>query len=128
MDRCSGGLPRGCSTVCLPICKDDYQNIIDDPKAFRAWIDRAYADAPELFPDGFSEGYTLKDDRTSKKLGLHLRRVECNGTGDAFTVRPSFVLPYMAGYTDDVEKALFLRRFGVPFWALPYVFGKDPMY
>jgi len=27
-------------------------------------------------------------------------------------------MPYSVGYTDDVEKALFLRRFDVPFWAL----------
>jgi hypothetical protein len=34
----------------------------------------------------------------------------------------------MTGYTDDVEKPLFLRRFGVPFWALSYVFGRNDMY
>jgi hypothetical protein len=34
----------------------------------------------------------------------------------------------MVGDADDVEKALFLRRFGVPFWALTYVFGRDDMY
>jgi hypothetical protein len=34
----------------------------------------------------------------------------------------------MTGYTDEVEKALFLRRFGVPFWALSYVFGRDDDY
>src|SRR5262249_19254086 len=54
--------------------------------------------------------------------------VECKATGQAFSVRPSFVLPYMAGWTDDVEKPLFLRRFGVPFWALAYVFDKGAMY
>ena len=37
-----------------------------------------------------------------------------------YTIAPSFVLPYMRGYTDEVEQALFLRRFGVPFWALTY--------
>ena len=30
---------------------------------------------------------------------------------------PSVVVPYLTGPTDDVERALFLRRFGVPFWA-----------
>jgi Transposase DDE domain len=34
----------------------------------------------------------------------------------------------MTGYTDEIEKALFLRRFGVPFWGLTYVFGRDDMY
>src|SRR5206468_4358343 len=73
-------------------------------------------------------GYTLKDDRTAKKTGLRLRRIQCKATNQAFTVRPSFVLPYQVGWTDDVEKALFLRRFGVPFWGLAYVFGKGPSY
>jgi hypothetical protein len=118
----------GCSTICLPISKDDYLKVIDDPKAFRAWLDRAFRDSPELFPEAFALGYTLKDDRTSAKRGLRLRRIRCKATGQAFTVRPSFVLPYMAGWTDDVEKALFLRRFGVPFWGLSYVLGRDPSY
>lgn len=121
-------MARGCSTVCLPISKDDYLALIGSPEQFRGWLDQAYRDCPELFPEAFASGYTLKDDRTSAKLGLRLRRVECNATGRSFTIRPSFVLPYMAGWTDDVEKPLFLRRFGVPFWALAKVFGKDPMY
>jgi hypothetical protein len=35
----------------------------------------------------------------------------------------------MTGYTDDVEKILFLHgKFGVPFWGLTYVFGHNDMY
>ena len=34
----------------------------------------------------------------------------------------------MTGYTEAVEKALFLRRFGVPFWGLAYVFGHTAPY
>ena len=37
-------------------------------------------------------------------------------------------MPYQVGYTDGVEKALFLRRFNVPFWALAYVFGQNDQY
>jgi hypothetical protein len=95
---------------------------------FRAALDQAFRDWPEAFPEAFSQGYTLKDARTSEKIGLLQRRIECKATGEAFTVRPSFVLPYMSGYTDDVSDALFLRSFGVPYWALARVFGKDPMY
>jgi hypothetical protein len=118
----------GCSTICLPTSKDDYLQVIDDPKAFRSWLDRSFRESPELFPEAFADGYTLKDDRTSAKLGLRLRRLACKATAQSFTIRPSFVLPYMVGLTDDVEKALFLRRFGVPFWALAHVFGKDANY
>jgi hypothetical protein len=118
----------GCSTICLPIGKDDYLDLIDSPPKFRRWLDQAFQQAPELFPEAFAQGYTLKDCKPSAKLGLPLRRIRCKATQQAFTVRPSFVLPYLVGYTDDVEKPLFLRRFGVPFWALARVFGKNPMY
>ena len=36
-------------------------------------------------------------------------------------------MPYMAARVEDVEGPLFLRKFGVPFWALARVFGRDPM-
>src|SRR5205085_10662716 len=76
----------------------------------------------------FAHGYLLKDSRVSAKRGLRLRRITCQASGEAFTVRPSFVTPYLTGYTDDLAHPLFLRRFGVPLWALARVFGKDPMY
>ena len=34
-------------------------------------------------------------------------------------------MPYLSAYVDEVEKGLFLRIFGVPYWALAYVFGHD---
>jgi hypothetical protein len=34
----------------------------------------------------------------------------------------------MTGYTDEVADALFLRGFGVPYWALTHVFGHDDLY
>ena len=47
--------------------------------------------------------------------------------GTAYSIRPSFLMPYMTGRTEDVEGPLFLRKFGVPYWALAHVFGGDPM-
>jgi hypothetical protein len=120
--------PRGSSTICLPVDKDLYQGLVNSPQEFRRWLDQAYSDTPELFPKAFASGYALKDTYRSSKTGLLLRRIECKATGESFTVRPSFVLPYLAGYADEVEGPLFLRSFGVPFWALARVFGHDPMY
>jgi hypothetical protein len=34
----------------------------------------------------------------------------------------------MTGLTDDVETALLFRKFDVPYWALSYGFGRNPMY
>ncbi len=80
------------------------------------------------------EGYTLHDERGSDKLkGIRLRRIclkarDVEGKKQVFTIAPSGVMPYLVGYTDEVEKALFLRRFDVPFWALTYVFGHNDDY
>ena len=37
-------------------------------------------------------------------------------------------MPCMVGMTDEVEKAIYLRHFGVPFEGLAYVFGHDPSF
>jgi hypothetical protein len=112
----------------LPVSKERYQEVIDSPTRFRQWLDECFHATPELFPAAFASGYTLKDNRVSVKRGLRLRRIRCKATGAAFSVRPSFVLPYMTAWTDDAEGPLFLRSFGVPFWALAQVFGKGPMF
>src|SRR3954465_14960678 len=128
MAGCRQPKPRGFSTICLPIRKDLYEQIIDSSREFRRWLDQAYRETPELFPAAFAQGYTLKDSRPSRKRGLRLRRIRCTATGAAFTVRPSFVMPYLTAWSQDVAHALFLRRFGVPFWALAQVFGRDPIF
>jgi hypothetical protein len=128
MASSAGPKPRGCSTICLPFDQHNYQQVVDDPAAFRAALGRFQAEMPELFPESFAKGYLLKDSRLSKKLGIRLRRIECQASGESFSIRPCFALPYMAGLADDVEGPLFLRAFGVPFWALARVFGRDHNY
>lgn len=66
----------GCSTICLPIDPPSYQALNGGPARFRGWLDAAFADCPEFFPDGFAFGYTLKDCRTSRKTGVPTRRTE----------------------------------------------------
>jgi hypothetical protein len=120
--------------ITLPIPMEKYREIINDCRAYRTWVDEMIVQHPELFPTEIAEGYTLHDQRTSEKLaGLRLRRICLKsrtpaGQKQVFTLAPSGVMPYSVGYTDDVEKALFLRRFDVPFWALAYVFGRDDSY
>jgi hypothetical protein len=121
-------MARRCSTICLPFDQAVYDEVVADPSAFRQALARFFEAMPELFPEGFAAGYLLKDCRPSRKLGLLLRRVRLKATGQTFTVRPSFALPYMAGRADDASDPLFLRAFGVPFWALARVFGRDHAY
>jgi hypothetical protein len=115
--------------ICFFVDQAEYASVLFDSEAFRRYLDREIASHPALFPAAIQQGYKMYDILPeSKKLpGMRLRRIELY-TGDVFTIRPSFVLPYMTGYTDAVEKSLFLRRWGVPHWALAYVFGQDEQY
>jgi hypothetical protein len=115
--------------IVLAIDRDHYQAVIQDAGAFRCWIETKRRQYPELFPDEIREGSSLHDIRRSRKLpDVYIRRIRLNRSGTVHRVVSSFVLPYMTGYTDGVEKALFLRHFGVPFWGLSYVFGHNDMY
>lgn len=113
---------------------DKYGKIVDERRAYRKWIDEMVVAHPELFPKNIVDGYTLHDQRSSGKLEeVCLRRIclkarDAEGKKQVFTIAPSSVMPYFVGLTDEIEKALFLRRFEVPFWALSYVFGHDDQY
>jgi hypothetical protein len=127
-------ITSACKRITLPIALEKYSEIIDDCYAYREWVDEMIVQHAELFPDAIRDGYRLHDERGSNKLaGLRLRRIclktcDAEGKEQVFTIAPSGVMPYQVGYTDDVEKALFLRRFEVPFSALAYVFGRDENY
>ena len=115
--------------IVLAIELEKYKQIVESPKVFREWVDENISHYPELFPASIVNGYVLHDKRTSAKMPeIVLRRIELKENKEIFTIAPSCVMPYMTCYTDDVEKALFLLRFGVPFWALTYVFGKSDMF
>lgn len=113
-------------TIVLPFDQEKYPETVRDPKAFRAELDRIYKKYPQLFPEGFDHGYLMKDIRYSKKMDLYIRRININGA--CYSVRPSFVLPYMAAFTDDVEDALQLRKHHVPYWQIAQIFGRNPMF
>ena len=117
---------RGHRTICLPIPEATSRQIIDDPGAFRRTLDDSFRRMPELFPRNFDDGYQLMGHRMSVKQGVTIRRILLND-GTAYSIRPSFLMPYMTARVADVEDPLFLRRFGVPYWALARVFGGDPM-
>lgn len=121
--------------VLLPISYTRYQEIAADKTQFRAWLDEMIAQFPELFPQGIEAGYVLHDllPASHKLPNVRFRRIKLKAVNEAgkphvLTICSSEVMPYMTGWTDEVEKALFLRRFGVPFWGLTYVFGHNDDY
>ncbi len=99
-------------------------------------LDTLIVQYPRLFPPEIEHGYKLNGwVAPSKKMpAVRLRRIalrmrDAQGQEQVYTIAPSFVMPYMTGYTAEVEKALFLhQKFGVPFWGLTYVFGRDDSY
>ena len=113
-------------TICLPFEEKEYSKLIKNAKKFREYLDRMIEAFPELFPHGIHAGYRMKDQYLSKKQSLSIRRIEIGNT--SYSIRPSFVMPYMSGLTEEVQKILFLRKFAVPFWGLAYVFGRNAMY
>ena len=118
---------RGHRTLCLPIAEEAYRRIVAVPAEFRRQLDDCFRRMPELFPARFADGYQLKDERSSAKRKIPIRRI-ITRDGVAYSVRASFLMPYMVARSEDVEGPLFLRKFAVPYWALARVFGNDPMY
>jgi hypothetical protein len=110
--------------------------MVSDQEAYRIYLDDCIRRHPELFPAGIERGYKFNGfcEESAKMPEVRIRRIclherDEQGREQVFQVVPSFVLPYMTGSVGDVEKPLFLHlKFGVPFWALSYVFGRDDSY
>lgn len=120
---------RGRKHICLPFDTEaQYQECVDDVAKYRQYLTTLMAHHPELFPQALGDGYTFHDRYHSRKQGVVLRRIKLKATAEVFTVRPSFVMPYFIARTAEVEKALFLRQWGVPFTALAEVFGRNAMF
>lgn len=122
-------IPKGNQTIRLPLKKAEYKRFETDKQFAKNWIDEYYRQSSEVFPPAMEQGYVLYGfTAVSSKQNLRCRRIRLNSNGQVFTIVPSFVMPSMRGLTDEIEKALFLRKFNVPFWALTYVFGNNEMY
>jgi hypothetical protein len=105
-----------------------YRQVVEDPVMFRQVIQESIAQYPELFPLEIGLGFTLHGSYYSTKQDILVRRIKIRASGQVFQIRPSFLMPYLSAKTDEVEKALYLRHWGVPFEALAYVFGRDAMF
>jgi hypothetical protein len=116
---------NGERTITLPIGEDHYAEIIHDAKRFRdEWLDPCYVDCPELFPVGFEKGYEMKGHYHAKRQNIDIRRIILRD-GTKYQIRPAFVLPMMVARTEDVAKALLMRKFSVPYWAIARAFGRN---
>ncbi len=120
---------RGDKSICLPVASEaEYQAIIVDNNTFREYILQILAKYPEIFPIEMEKGFSFHDWVISSKQQLPMRRIKLKENGEVYQLRPDFLMPYMVGKTNEMEKALYLCRFGVPFEAIAYVFGRNAMY
>lgn len=121
--------PRGARQVCLPMDRQTYDRLWDDGAAMRQHLQELWKSFPEVFPPGMEHGFQLTGHLPeSKKLpGIRLRQLRL-ADGRVFTLRPSFVLGYMAGTVDEVAYPLLLLSFGVPTWVVTQGFGHNDMY
>lgn len=114
-------------TIVLPIAEKMYMKFIENPQYAHVQIGKLYKSYPELFPYEMEKGYIhYGTTRVSKKLKMKFRKIKIGE--EVYRIRPDFVLPYNRAKTDEVSKGLFLIKFGVPFWAIAYVFGKNAMW
>jgi hypothetical protein len=119
----------GDKTICLPIAEgQDYDELIHDTTAFRADLDQMIASHPELFPAEISEGYCFHGFVESQRMDITPRRIRLKSNGQAYQLRPDTVMPYMSAPTAEVEKGLYLRRYGVPYEAIAHVLGHSAMF
>lgn len=121
---------RGQRQIVVPMTRDQFGAYWHDSRARRTFLDHVRGQSPELFPSALRAGYALHGfARASQKLdGVRLRKVRPSGGGPAYHLRPSFVLSFMTGTTDDLEYPLLLASFGVPCGLLTRGFGHDDMY
>jgi hypothetical protein len=97
---------RGQKTICIPCSPEEYQQVVGDPERFRGLLGQRIEAMPELFPLEIRRGYRMKDLYRSRKTGWDLRRIELRNL-DCYLVRPSFLMPYLSGRSEDVQAPLF---------------------
>ncbi len=121
--------------IVLSLKYEEYENEMKTGKTARACLAEQMEAHPELFPEAMLSGYVLNGwtEKSQKMADKRFRRVQvkkADGEQEeaSYTVVSCDVLPYMSGSVSDVEKGLFLMQFGVPAWALSYVFGKNDSY
>jgi len=115
-------------TIVLPIDVSNYEDFVEHPIKAHEIIGTYYIKHPDLFPKTMKEGYVLngRTRESKRKEGFQMRKIITGG--QTYQIRPSFMLPYCKGEVREVSKGLFLLKFGVPFWALAFVFGHNAMW
>lgn len=112
----------------IPMTRAEYDADWTDAAKVRMRLEALFAESPELFPVGFSAGFSLEGllRESRKQPGIRLRKLLVGGS--TYTLRPSFLMPYLSGTVDDCEAPLLLLSFGVPCWVITRIFDRNDQY
>ena len=126
----SDNASKGRKIIRICCSKPEYNEALSSPSNFKEMLDQEIARFPELFPNDIANGYILSGKtRPSKKLGgIKFQKIKIESNNDVYSVYPSFVMPNLIAYTDEIEKALMLRKHDVPYSTLAYIFGRNEMF
>jgi hypothetical protein len=98
-------IAKASKRICIPISREEYDEIFDNRRRFREMLDGFIEMYPELFPPDIKQGYQLYGLRRQsiKMPDVKLRRICLNVTDEqgqrqVYTIAPSFVLPYTRLY------------------------------
>jgi hypothetical protein len=106
---------KGDKSICLPVASEaEYKLIITDNNLFREYILQVLEKFPEIFPIEIKNGFSFHDWLISSKQQLPMRRIKLKENGDVYQLRPDFLMPYMVGKTDEMEKPLYLCQEAFP--------------
>ena len=99
-DKESAALFAPTQRLCIPIERAEYDRILAEPVAFRAYLDSQIAAHPELFPAAIQHGYHLHSLLPpSRKLpGRRMRRIKLTAPKG---MTPSTALPLVCVAVDD---------------------------
>jgi hypothetical protein len=119
---------RGDKSICLPVKNEaEYDAMLNDPVAFRGHVLTMFEMWPEVFPEEMVAGFRFHGFVESRKMKVTIRRILIVETGQAYQLRPDFVMPYMVGRTEEMEKGLYLCMFGESFEHVAYACGGTAM-
>ena len=118
----------GSRQICLNMTRETYDRIWENPTEVRALILEQFRQSPQLFPAGMEAGFRLTGrlPESAKLSGIWLRQLRVksgDGCEAVYTLRPCFVMPYMAGFADELQYPLELLAHGVPTWLVAKGFG-----
>lgn len=118
----------GSRQIVIPMSRETYDDLWNDSGKVRKMMVEWIAVSPELFPAEIHEGFQLSGFLPASKKMENIRFRQCRIGGVAYTLRPSFVMPYCCGTVEALEKPLRLLSHGVPCWLISEVFGHDEMF